>query len=113
MKGVKAMRDCDVIEHIKNLCKERGWSYYRLAMQARIPYSTLNNMLHRDNIPTIPTLQKICDDMGITLSDFFADGVGGAHLTSGQKEVLELFSELPQKDKKLLIAYAKGLNHIV
>ena len=108
----KAMRDCDVIEHIKDLCKERGWSYYRLAVQAQIPYSTLNNMLHRDNIPTIPTLQKICDGMGITLSDFFADSVSEAHLTQSQREVLELYSGLQQNDKKLLIAYAKGLNHV-
>ncbi len=106
------MRDCDVIEHIKDLCKERGWSYYRLAVQAQIPYSTLNNMLHRDNIPTIPTLQKICDGMGITLSDFFADSVSEAHLTQSQREVLELYSGLQQNDKKLLIAYAKGLNHV-
>ena len=105
------MRDCDVIEHIKELCKEREWSYYRLAIEAQIPYSTLNNMLHRDNIPTIPTLQKICDGMGITLSDFFADKVGEAHLTQSQTEVLELFSALNQSDKKLMIAYAKGLNH--
>ncbi len=105
------MRDCDVIEHIKDLCRERGWSYYRLAMQAKIPYSTLNNMLHRDNIPTIPTLQKICDGMGISLSDFFADNVGEAHLTKSQTEVLELFSGLQQQDKQLMLAYAKGLNH--
>lgn len=105
------MRDCDVIGHIKDLCKERGWSYYRLAMQAKIPYSTLNNMLHRDNIPTIPTLQKICDGMGISLSDFFADEIGEAHLTQNQTEVLELFSGLRQSDKQLLIAYANGLSH--
>ena len=51
------MRDKDVIQHIQDLCKERSWTYYRLAKEADIPYSTLNNMVNRTNIPTIPTLQ--------------------------------------------------------
>lgn len=25
------MRDKDVIQHIQDLCKERSWTYYRLA----------------------------------------------------------------------------------
>lgn len=54
------MRDKDVIQHIQDLCKERSWTYYRLAKEADIPYSTLNNMVNRTNIPTIPTLQKLC-----------------------------------------------------
>ena len=62
------MRDKDVIQHIQDLCKERSWTYYRLAKEADIPYSTLNNMVNRTNIPTIPTLQKLCDAFGITLA---------------------------------------------
>jgi transcriptional regulator with XRE-family HTH domain len=106
------MRDKDVIGHIKELCAERSWSYYKLAAEANIPYSTLNNMLHRSNIPTIPTLQKICDGMGISLSDFFADDPKEANLTKSQNEILELFSNLQHNDKQLLVAYAKGLNHV-
>ena len=64
------MRDKDVIQHIQDLCKERSWTYYRLAKEADIPYSTLNNMVNRTNIPTIPTLQKLCDAFGITLAAF-------------------------------------------
>lgn len=37
------MRDKDVIQHIQDLCKERSWTYYRLAKEADIPYSTLNH----------------------------------------------------------------------
>ena len=70
------MRDTDVIQHIQDLCRERDWSYYRLAKESDIPYSTLNNMINRTNIPTIPTLQKLCDGFGITLSDFFTENSG-------------------------------------
>jgi len=107
------MRDSDVINHVKALCKERGWTYYRLAQVAGIPYSTLNNMLHRDNIPTVPTIQKMCDGMGITLADFFSGDIGDAHLTSSQVEVLSIFDKLPPEDRKYLLAYAKGLARII
>lgn len=30
------VRDTDVIQHIEELRKERGWSYYRLAKEAEL-----------------------------------------------------------------------------
>lgn len=106
------MRDTDVIEHIIELCKKRNWTYYRLAVQAKIPYSTLNNMIHRANIPTITTLQKICDGFGISLSDFFAENPKNLNLTKDQAQVLNMYDDLDKSDQNLLLAYAKGLSHI-
>ena len=106
------MRDTDVIQHIKNLCAERQWSYYRLAQEADIPYSTISNMIHRTNIPTIPTLQKMCDGFGITLSDFFLDEVSEIHLTQPQQEILELYGRLSLEDRKLFMAYGRGLGKL-
>ena len=103
------MRDTDVIEHITDLCKERKWTYYRLAKESELPYSTINNMIHHTNIPTIPTLQKMCDAFGITLSDFFLDEVSDFKLTKGQQELLEVYKHLTKDDKKILVAYGKGL----
>ena len=103
------MRDTDVIQHIQDLCKERNWSYYRLAKESDIPYSTLNNMISRTNIPTIPTLQKLCDGFGITLADFFLDQPEHPQLTDGQKERVELYNRLDHEKKNVLKAYIKGL----
>ena len=82
------MRDKDVIQHIQDLCRERSWTYYRLAKEADIPYSTLNNMVNRTNIPTIPTLQKLCDAFGITLADFFLDEPDALQLTEDSRKSL-------------------------
>ena len=103
------MRDTDVIQHIQDLCRERDWSYYRLAKESDIPYSTLNNMINRTNIPTIPTLQKLCDRLGITLSDFFTENSDRPQLTVGQQEVIELYNRLDHEKKNVLKAYMKGL----
>ena len=96
------MRDKDVIQHIQDLCKERSWTYYRLAKEADIPYSTLNNMVN-------PTLQKLCDAFGITLADFFLDEPDALQLTEGQQEIITLYNNLSLEKKKILKAYMKGL----
>lgn len=81
----------------------------RLAKEADIPYSTLNNMVNRTNIPTIPTLQKLCDAFGITLADFFLDEPDALQLTEGQQEIITLYNNLSLEKKKILKAYMKGL----
>lgn len=103
------MQDTDVIQHITDLCIERGWTYYKLAKESGIPYSTINNMIHRTNIPSIPTLQKICNGFGISLADFFSDGSCGAQLNEQQKELLSLYNDLTLEDKRLATAYIYGL----
>ena len=103
------MRDKDVIQHIQDLCRERSCTYYRLAKEADIPYSTLNNMVNRTHIPTIPTLQKLCDAFGITLADFFLDEPDALQLTEGQQEIITLYNNLSLEKKKILKAYMKGL----
>lgn len=85
------------------------FTYYRLAKEADIPYSTLNNMVNRTNIPTIPTLQKLCDAFGITLADFFLDEPDALQLTEGQQEIITLYNNLSLEKKKILKAYMKGL----
>ena len=68
------MQEHEIIQRIKDLCKARSWTLYRLAKESRIPYSTLCTMLHKENSPSVPTLIKLCDGFGITLSAFFDCG---------------------------------------
>lgn len=61
-----------VLLRIDELCKKHNMNHYRLAKNAGIPLSSLNSMFHRNTMPTIATLEKLCDAMGITLLDFFS-----------------------------------------
>ena len=107
------MIDTDVIPRIKQLCVEKNMSYYRLAKESSITYSTLNNMLNRPkNIPTISTLSKICDGLDITLRDFFSDGTETTELTKSQLVVLEVWNNLDVRQQELALAYMQGLMDI-
>lgn len=103
------MRETDVIGRIQELCEARSWTYYRLAKESDIPYSTLSTMLHKTNIPSVPSLVKICDGFGITLSQFFSEEDEVSKLTKDQRVCLQHWDKLDEKSKQLALTYMQGL----
>lgn len=103
------MDDMGVVARIDALCRARGWSYYRLAKASGIPYSTLNTMLHKSNVPSVPSLVKICDGLGVTLAQFFSDADETVLLTHEQKRCLRLWDRLSERNRELAEAYMTGL----
>lgn len=103
------MQEFNVTERIKELCSLRSWTYYRLAKESGIPYSTLNTMLHKTNSPSIPTVERICEGFGITLSQFFSSDSEIAKLLPDQRVCLSSWDVLDDSSKELAIAYMQGL----
>ena len=103
------MNDFDVIKRINKLCKARSWTYYRLAKESGIPYSTLNTMLHKTYIPTVPSLMKLCDGFGISIAQFFSDQDETVLLTKKQKDCLAQWDRLDAHSQELALAYMDGL----
>ena len=103
------MAEFDVVARIQDLCASRSWTYYRLAKASGIPYSTLSTMLHKTNVPSVPSLMKICEGLGITLAQFFSDQDETAKLTADQKDCLSLWNGLDAQSKALASAYMQGL----
>ena len=64
----------DATERIKQLLSQRGWTAYRLSKNSNLAESTITNIIKRNTIPSISTLESICKGFGITLSQFFAEG---------------------------------------
>lgn len=104
------MEDIFVVEHIKELCNQRGWTYYKLAQKSNIPYSSLNTMLNKQHIPSMNNLIKICKGFNIKLSQFF-EGIEDRDITDEQSQLLELWNLLDEKAKELALVYMYGLAH--
>ena len=94
----------NINQKISDLCNERGWSIYTLALEANITQSTLNSMFQRGNPPKIETLQCICDAFKITLAQFFLEDEQIELLTSGEKELISSFRKLSEKKQQALIS---------
>lgn len=107
------MEDFNVLGRIAELSKSRGWSRYELAKRSDLPQSSISNMYNRGNVPSIPTLTKICDGFGITLAQFFAINEVIPDLTEEQENLLKIWYMLNPEDKKLAFIYLKGLAKIL
>lgn len=104
------MKEEYVLQKIKELMDDRKWTLYRLAKEADVSYSTLSNTFQRNNVPSIPTMIRVCDGFGITLSQFFDEGgMDMKQLSVADRKLLAEFHRLPRDDKKLVIAYMQGL----
>ena len=104
------MKEEYVLQKITELREERNWTLYRLAKESDISYSTLSNTFHRENVPSISTLLRVCDGFGITLSEFFDErGLLQNQLTVSDQNLLADWHRLPKTDRGLVTAYIKGL----
>ena len=61
----------DVLARIDQEKKVRNWTDYALAKNSNIPQSTISSWYRKDIIPSIASIEKICDGFGMTLSEFF------------------------------------------
>lgn len=89
----------NVLEKVKKLQEERGWSTYKLAFEAGLTQSTLSNMFARGTCPTVDTLEKICEAFGISLAEFFESDNRKAHVSKEEQELLNKYRALNDKEK--------------
>lgn len=99
----------DVLNHISELMERKGWNLSQLAKESKVPQSTLSGLYQRNNSPTIPTLEKLCEAFGITMSEFFAPDGELTALTPEQRELLDRWSELSKEHKEAVWALISKL----
>ena len=63
----------DVLEQIIYYRKQKGWTEYQLAENSGLTQSTISSWYRKNLIPSIPSLEKVCNAFGITLSQFFSE----------------------------------------
>ena len=91
----------DVKERLQQLMDERGWTIYKIAKEADIPWSTVRNMFKRNTEPSIGTLECLCKGMGITLPQFF-DVDNNMGISYEQAQLLQQWGRLREKEKQLI-----------
>ena len=97
-------------DRLRKLMKERGWTEYRLSKECGLSESTLANIFRRNTVPSITTLETICDAFGITLSQFFAEGEM-VELTPELKVLFENWVSLTPDQKEAVLHMIQALNN--
>ena len=100
----------DVLSAIAQYRQDRGWSEYQLAERSGLPQSTISSWYRKDIVPTVPSLEKICEAFGITLSQLFATNGSPVTLTKKQTELLERWDRLDKEQQKAVFQLIDNMN---
>lgn len=80
---------------LEELCATHSITKYRLSQQTGISQSTLGHIIKKERIPTVISLEKICDAFNISLAQFFLPGTKVENdLSQEQIELLGMWSQL-------------------
>ena len=94
----------DILTTITAYREARGWTEYQLAERSGLPQSTISSWYRKNMVPTVPSLEKICQAFGITLSQLFAEGEASVALTESQRTLLEQWNKLSAEQQNALFA---------
>ncbi|MBR1614653.1 MAG: helix-turn-helix domain-containing protein [Treponema sp.] len=100
----------DILERIKKMRLEKGWTEYELAERAELTQSTISSWYRKNLIPSIPSLEHICSAYGITLSQFFIENECFAEkLTPEQIDILNRWNKLTKEQQKKLADFLDSI----
>jgi len=63
----------NTIARVMELADERNLSLFKLSQLCDVSYSTLKNAEMRGSQLGVPTIERICVALGVTLSEFFTE----------------------------------------
>jgi len=95
----------DILGRIEYERSLRHWSEYVLAKNSGIAQSTISTWYRNNLKPSLASIEKICQGLGITLSEFFRDDndMNKLHdLTDDQSEFLNLYASMTDEQRKCL-----------
>ena len=101
----------DILGKINYLRIQKGWSEYQLSLRSGLTQSTISSWYRNNTLPTIPSLQKICDAFGISLAQFFQEDDERQRIL-GEKEfrLMRYMEMLDPKQAELIISIAEAMS---
>lgn len=97
----------NILAAISSYREERGWTEYQLAERSGLPQSTISSWYRKNLVPTVPSLERICQAFGITLSQLFAEGDAPVALSESQRALLEQWDKLTKEQQEALFSLIK------
>lgn len=94
---------------IQELCRSGEISRYRLSALTGISQSALSDIVNGENMPTLSTIEKICNAFGITISQFFAGSDELPDLSEEQKELLCLWNGLKLEERAIVKTFMESI----
>lgn len=101
----------DILQAISEYRLAKNWTEYQLAEKSGLPQSTISSWYRKNLYPTIPSLQKICEALGITIAELFNENDDITSLTKNQKNFLDKFNKLSTSQQNALLKFLDTLGN--
>lgn len=102
----------DILARITEERMRRGWSEYQLAQNSCIPQSTISTWYRKQMQPSISSLEKICQGLGISLAEFFSTETArtARMLSDEQQNFLDEWEKLDTDEREAVLFLMKTMN---
>ncbi|MBR2030394.1 MAG: helix-turn-helix transcriptional regulator [Clostridia bacterium] len=98
-----------LVQRIDYLRSEQGMTLYQLAQKATLSENTIKSLCKRKSYPNLLTLNRICEALGITLSEFFLYEDGNMRFTKAHLDLIKNYEKVSLQSKALLVELTKLL----
>ena len=99
----------NVLDNILRLREKKGWSEYKLSVESQVPQTTISSWYNKKNsYPTLPSLNKICDALNVTMSELFSNDESKIDLTKEQLALVNASKKLSKAQLLKLIEYLES-----
>lgn len=99
----------DIRATINKYRENKGWTEYQLAQAADLPQSTISSWYGKNMLPSLSSLEKICNAFGITMSQLLAEDDEPVSLTETQKKLLEAWAGLTDEQQAIVFTLIESM----
>ena len=97
----------DLGAKIQKLREEKGFTKYRLAEMTGISHTHICNIENGSKVPTIETVSRLIEPLGVSLAEFFADDDSLFSLSSKEQDIIKIIRALPVEKSDMILDFLK------
>lgn len=100
----------DYIDKLHDLRREKGWSVHELGLRCELSEPSVRKTLYRQSAPLVPSIEKICAVLGVSLTELFcATDELVIKVSDETAAIIFAFESLSAESKSLLLQFIKSL----
>lgn len=89
----------DILNRINEQRMLRNWTEYELAQRSTLPQSTISSWYRKNMLPSLASLEKICNAFDMTMAQFLAEDASLTEITAEEKNLLKKWELLSPQQK--------------
>ncbi len=99
----------DIGKRLTELRSAKGLTRYRLTQITGVSGHHIKGIEEGTRQPTIDTLQRLVEALGLTLAEFFNESQDAVYLSADERTLLENFRTISRENATVLLSVSEAL----